>query len=257
MNRLRAFASRRPCSFATRERQLPLWLRQVLIALAVGLVLGWLGPFRTNPALPPVTRYGFWLGMAVTGLLFIRAVEPLVEHRLRGRVRLELLANGLASAVPMTFVVAWVLSMLQPDRPFPPSRMLVLYLCVTAVQLLIAFATARGRPGAAPALVANEGQTLLNRIPRELGTELIALEAEDHYLRVHTRVGSALILMRLSDAIAAAGPHGGVQVHRSWWVGRDAVEQYRRGDRNVLVLVNGLTVPVGRTFAAAARAAFG
>jgi hypothetical protein len=201
--------------FRMGKRKPPIWMQQLLLAIAVGLVLGWLGPFRTNPGLPIAQRYGFWLAMAVVGLTFIRATRPLVSAGLRDKAWLQLLAIGFASAVPMTFVVAWTLSLLQPDRPFPPSRMLALYLCVAAVQLLLAFVLDGTRPAPAPA-PATDGNALLNRLPREIGTELIAMEAEDHYLRVHTQAGSALILMRLSDAVAAAGADAGVQVHRSW-----------------------------------------
>lgn len=251
-----AVTSLRAVADRWRDLSLPSWLWRLLIAVAVGLVLGWLGPFRTNPTFSLPIRYGFWLTMAVIGFVFIMAAEPLIPARLRKDTRVELLAVGAASAIPMTFVVAWVFSMLQPGRSFPPERLLALYFPVAAVQLLIAFAAAPkwSVPIAAPA---RRDNALLGRLPPELGTELIALEAEDHYLRVHTRLGSALILMRLSDAIAAAGPDAGVQVHRSWWVGRDAVERRQRGNRSALTLVNGLTVPIGRTFAPAVRAAFG
>ncbi|QNN67429.1 LytTR family transcriptional regulator [Sphingomonas lutea] len=93
-------------------------------------------------------------------------------------------------------------------------------------------------------------------MPSRLGTEIVALEAEDHYLRVHTMLGSDLVLMRLSDAIAAIGPDLGLQVHRSWWVARDAIREVVRTDqRSQLRLMNGLTVPVGRTYTAAVRGA--
>jgi DNA-binding LytR/AlgR family response regulator len=39
----------------------------------------------------------------------------------------------------------------------------------------------------------------------------------------------------------------GAQVHRSWWVARDAVEDVKREERNVrLVLPGGLEAPVSR-----------
>jgi DNA-binding LytR/AlgR family response regulator len=95
---------------------------------------------------------------------------------------------------------------------------------------------------------------LLSRLPSRLGDEIVALEAEDHYLRVHTTLGSNLILMRLSDAIAGIEPDLGLQVHRSWWVADDAIcEIIRSEQRTHLKLSNGLLVPVGRTYSAAVR----
>jgi DNA-binding LytR/AlgR family response regulator len=64
----------------------------------------------------------------------------------------------------------------------------------------------------------------LERLPLKLrGAEVWAVEAEDHYLRLHTSKGQDLILMRLADAVAELEGIEGAQVHRSWWVARDAI----------------------------------
>jgi len=42
----------------------------------------------------------------------------------------------------------------------------------------------------------------------------------------------------------------GAQVHRSWWIARDAITEAERGDgRATLTLKDGVTVPVSRTYA--------
>ena len=71
---------------------------------------------------------------------------------------------------------------------------------------------------------------------------------------VHTRRGSALIHMRLSEAVQILPPQLGFQAHRRWWVARDEVAGLRRdGHQTLIDLTGGLTVPVGRTFLAAVR----
>jgi DNA-binding LytR/AlgR family response regulator len=104
--------------------------------------------------------------------------------------------------------------------------------------------------GAAPA-------RFLDRLPFKLkGATILAVEAEDHYLRLHTDRGSDLILMRLTDALAELEGLEGAQTHRSWWVARDAVRGVARGDgRAVLTLEGGLQAPVSRRYARALRAA--
>jgi DNA-binding LytR/AlgR family response regulator len=88
----------------------------------------------------------------------------------------------------------------------------------------------------------------LRRVPPALGRDLLALEMEDHYLRIHTALGSDLVLMRLRDALAELGAERGRQVHRSWWVAEGAVASVdRTAGRVVLVLRNGLKVPVSKT----------
>jgi hypothetical protein len=83
---------------------------------------------------------------------------------------------------------------------------------------------------------------------------LLAVEAEDHYLRVHTDAGEELITLRFSDALAELARDGGYQTHRSWWVAAGAIEavRWRRG-RGELRLASGLTVPVSRTHSAALK----
>ena len=98
---------------------------------------------------------------------------------------------------------------------------------------------------------------VLDRLSRR-SARLIALEGEDHYVRVHTDAGSELVLMRLADAIAETAPVEGLQVHRSWWVARDAVQRIERNSRTLrLSLDNGITAPVARNHAARVRAEFG
>ena len=92
--------------------------------------------------------------------------------------------------------------------------------------------------------------------PRLRGAEVYAVEAEDHYLRVHTDRGSDLLLMRLADAVTELEGIEGAQTHRSWWVAREAVAAVRRGDgRATLTLKDGSEAPVSRSFAPALREA--
>jgi DNA-binding LytR/AlgR family response regulator len=82
------------------------------------------------------------------------------------------------------------------------------------------------------------------------------VEAEDHYLRLHTSRGQDLILMRLSDAVAELEGIEGAQTHRSWWVAKAAVEAARRGDgRATLQVKGGVEAPVSRAYAKALREA--
>ncbi|MEO0872556.1 MAG: LytTR family DNA-binding domain-containing protein, partial [Pseudomonadota bacterium] len=106
-------------------------------------------------------------------------------------------------------------------------------------------------PPAAPPLaqppVAPQSNPLLDALPAALGSDVIALEMEDHYVRVHTALGSELVLMRLRDAMVHVTDIEGRQTHRSWWVARGAVEDVVREGRNVrLRLARGIEAPVSR-----------
>jgi hypothetical protein len=98
---------------------------------------------------------------------------------------------------------------------------------------------------------------LAARLPEDLqSAEIIALEAEEHYTKVHTSGGAALLLLRFADAIAEMEPQPGLQVHRSFWISRQAVERVvRSGRRTSIQMRGGLEVPVSRSFRLQARAA--
>jgi hypothetical protein len=85
-------------------------------------------------------------------------------------------------------------------------------------------------------------------VPYHLGQELVALQAEDHYVRVVTDKGNALIRYRFSDALEEVRNLEGVQVHRSHWVALRAIDRLRpEGKGYTLCLHNGSEVPVSRS----------
>lgn len=243
----------------------------MLAAIPMGLLLGFLGPFGSNPAYPTATRYAFWLGLTLAGAVAAVAADALLPATRLGRGAMRIAAVALVSALPMTFVVAWTMSLLQPGRVFAPQQLPALFVAVAAVQLLIAYATALAASGPDRAEAPEDAAAipqgaaippafpaaLLRRLSPGIGSDIVALETEDHYLRVHATGGSALILMRMADAVALIDPRLGMQVHRRWWVAEAAVAGMRNeGQRLSLSLTSGTLVPVGRTFSAAARARF-
>jgi hypothetical protein len=76
---------------------------------------------------------------------------------------------------------------------------------------------------------------------------VVALSAEDHYVRVRTDRGQALILMNLSEAVAALGPGAGVRIHRSHWLSRAlAVEAAAMRTRHIVRIGDDTALPVSR-----------
>jgi hypothetical protein len=244
-------------------RQLLEWplARRAALVLGLGVLLGFAGPFGSYPPLSTPVRYAFWIGMVIAGYATALAAERLVPEASISRPGLRLAAVAIASALPLTFVAAWAVSFVRPGHVYQPLQLPALFGAVAAVQLAIVFTLVRKpsvplRPIPAPGRDSSGAfpRALLSRLPNRLGEEIVALEAQDHYLRVHTMLGSDLVLMRLSDAIAAIEPDLGLQVHRSWWVADDAIcEIIRSEQRSRLKLRNGLLVPVGRTYSAAVR----
>ncbi|WP_286174223.1 LytTR family DNA-binding domain-containing protein [Rhodobacter sp. NTK016B] len=98
---------------------------------------------------------------------------------------------------------------------------------------------------------------LFEKLPPELGIDLISLRAQNHYVEVTTTRGTAQILMRLSDAERDLAAYEGMRVHRSWWVNLAHVATHARTAAGgmELTLSDGQKVPVSRSQRAALRAA--
>jgi hypothetical protein len=96
-----------------------------------------------------------------------------------------------------------------------------------------------------------------DRLPQELGTDVIAVSSELQYLRVWTTRGCALVLGALADVESDGAEHG-LRVHRSWWVARDHVVSVRRSVAGaVCVMSDGREVPISRRRRSEVLARFG
>lgn len=235
-------------------------LKGVGFALLAGIFLAMVGAFDTDQA-PALTRYLYWIGLCVGGSLVGHGMAKVLDHYGLQYDRPWLWGPVIvvAIATPLT-VVVWMVSGLTFSGRLRPELLpryilpvVVVTAGMTALTILIhrrPIATHAAPAGAAP-------PRFLERLPPKLrGAEVWAVEAEDHYLRLHTSKGQDLILMRLSDAVAELEGIEGSQTHRSWWVAREAVTDAQRGDgRAVLTLKGGTKVPVSRAYARQLREA--
>ncbi len=75
--------------------------------------------------------------------------------------------------------------------------------------------------------------------------DLLAVEAEDHYVHVHSRRGKELIYYRFRDVLEELRDWDGLHVHRSVWLRRAAVTAVEENGRSTwVVLESGARLPV-------------
>ncbi len=228
----------------------------------LGLAIGFAGPFGTIAAMAPVARYAFWLAMVAAGYGSAHLVAAFLRPKWQAAQPLWLrkLAISLASAIPMTLLVAWLLPLIRPGRTISPMQMPLLFLSVAVIQAIIVWLLlAEDRPAAQhlpdKATRADYADELRAKLPPHV-TEILALEAQDHYLRVHLPGKDALIHMGLNAAIAAIRTDIGIRCHRRWWVAHSAIDCLERdGASYILRLNSGQICPVGRSYIAAVRSA--
>lgn len=242
-------------------------LRRLAIDLAMlgalSLVLAVLGPFGTSD-LSPSARATYWLESIVGGGFIGVVIDELIGRRLSGFWRRLLVVTTLMT--PGVVLLVGVLNMQTNERFLAPPilwwRVWVISGLVMAVRIL-AWRKSTAPPPmvetrlvVTPPLPEAEAAFRLRLSAKRRAAKLIAIEAHDHYLRVHTDAGQELLTLRFSDALAElAGAHG-FQTHRSWWVAGEAIEavRWRRGAGEAR-LSGDLVAPVSRRHAPVLRAA--
>jgi hypothetical protein len=242
------------------------YLSGFVVAALAAVVMAVTGALGTDEA-PFGVRLGFWLICMLAGA-FIGAGAATMFKTWGGLARwpwAEVFAIAVTMALPQTLIVVAARSMIFDLRVPTNSGIgimfgFVLFICVVMVALDYAmhrdqYGVRAGRPTALVATASAEPAAdpesrFRERLPHGLrAARLFALEAEDHYLRVHTDSGSALILLRLADAVTELAAVDGAQTHRSWWVARAAVVSSQRADgRATLTLMEGQQAPVSRSY---------
>lgn len=247
----------------------PSWLRrasaELALLAAVGVVMALLGPFET--AMRPLTvGLPYWLICMVGGGLIGIAVDSQIRRVVAGFWPRLLLVSTLMTA-PVTALV-WTVNhqMFGGSLDAHGAAILALNVFVVSFATMALRQLAWGQaspspplPPTRPAPDAAPDPTAAFRLrlsAKRRAARLIALEAEDHYLRVHTDAGQELITARFGDALDELRDTPGFRTHRSWWVAADAIHEVRwlRG-RGEARLTCGLLVPISRGQAAPLKAA--
>lgn len=230
------------------------WVRRrrsdLLLLLAIGTFLTIISPFGATDRLGFGWAWIYWTGLVALGAMAGHAASQALPRILppdppRWLVWLLLSAATTLAVTPAIVLVQWLSGARVPWGFIPRLFFFVWVIsaAITAVSMLVE-AVQAGAGGAGP----QPGRALTDKLPPRLKqARILSLEAEDHYLRVRTDRGEALVLMRLSDAVAALSGLDGAQTHRSWWVARDAVTDAETGGgRAVLALSDGVKAPVSR-----------
>ncbi len=227
--------------------------RVIISALLFALFLTLTGAHDTDVAAWPSRLFYWSLMTAISAVLLVGAHASLSRYnpmtapwkvRATGVVLLwapltamamllcDLLFGGFLSVARFT-------TLLRPMAAILPALQLILSLPSSGMQLRLNESTSD-----APC----DGKNLLARLPLPVcDGDLLAVEAHDHYVRVHTSRGSTLLRMRFSDTLSLLASTPGLRVHRSWWIKRDAVRRVRKRRKGAIVtLINGQEVPASQ-----------
>ncbi|PVM86819.1 histidine kinase [Caulobacter radicis] len=233
------------------------WAIDLAMLVAIGLVMGFLGPFASERA-PVVQRYVYWMICMVGGGLIGIGVDAVLSRFVPATWPRVIVVSVLMTPLVSLFVLTTEhLVMGGAFKPHGYVRLLwqvwPISLAVMVVRALAwrrAVARVETRTVIAPPLPQAEAVFRRRLSAKRRGARLIAVEAHDHYLKVHTDAGVEMITLRFSEALEELAQAHGWRVHRSWWIAAEAVEavRWRRGAGEVS-LAGGLVAPVSRTHA--------
>jgi DNA-binding LytR/AlgR family response regulator len=233
---------------------------ETALLLAVGVFLGLLGPFGTAER-STLVRMAYWPTVIVGGGVIGIAIDIFVQRFVAGFwTRLAVVSIAMTPAVSMlVYGVSWAMLGPYQNQPHFEDLFFQVFVISFAVMALRQLAwrgvwTERHAPAAQVEAIDPSSAFRQRLSAKRRAARLLAVEAEDHYLRVHTDAGEELVTARFSDALQDLERLAGYQTHRSWWVAAGAIEavRWRRG-RGELRLASGLTVPVSRTYTAALK----
>lgn len=254
------------------------------LAMLFAAALAFLAPFGTY-RFEAVELVGYWTVQMAAWLVLSQTVAWLLAHLpgMRSRTPVQMrVATVLIAALPMMVVTGVANNMISGWQPYP-GELAELFVSISLIGggyifladwLVAGLTDVHPVPGMqasrteerrddadAPvpfAAEASPNTALIERLPAHLREGILSLQVEDHYVRVHARNGSAMVLMRFSDALRGIDHLPGSQVHRSWWVAADAVTSLRRIGRTVqLTLTDGRSVPVSQPYMAYALQIWG
>lgn len=226
-------------------------LRMIAVALVIGALLAVLGPFGTYLNEGPFRRAGYWITAALLGLALFGAAYKAVLAFTHPGSRLWwpiLILITLLASVPHAFATRTGAFWLWPELAQLGLSWWLWYVQTTMIGMtaMLAIAVIQWNAKRAP------GEDSLRKPRPELectllGRDVLALQMEDHYVRVHRANGSELILMPLARAIERVKTQG-LRTHRSWWVAKHAVVSVEASPRSTrLHLTNGISAPVARS----------
>ena len=235
------------------------WAIDLAVATVIGLFFGLVGPFGSFINGSAAVRIAHWVLSTWCAVLIFGLVARLslaAAQRWKIPAVVTLGAGLLIGAAPLAVLVALI------ARSFWPDLSGMTALDWYGQCLIISAPSLAAYVGVRWALTRNQGKavlperSMLEPAPSATGMldEVLCLRMEDHYVRIHSAVGSRLVAGPFERVIAGLGGQEGMRVHRSWWVARSAVVGVMSDGRNLkLELSNGLQAPVSRASVAKLR----
>lgn len=232
-----------------------------MVTVIIGLAIGYLGPFGSFE-MPMHRRLLYWVILIGSGHLIYFQIGNVFDWFFSDKKIHPFVAfilPSLLAAVLLSFVVSFVSELFFTTNLNVTTEFLIFFPKVFILGLILNLlgylidnlkhkqnAESNSEQSQIQAIIQHP---FLDRIPQNLGSDLICFMMEDHYLRVYTEKGDHMMLLRMKDALVELKEYPGFQVHRSWWIATDAITEVKKQNRKVtLIMNNDMEVPVSQKY---------
>lgn len=229
-----------------------------VVFLGIIILFAITGPFDTFANLTLLMRFVYWsvtmIGSWLIAMIFVSTAIGIFIKRFDYPLVLTLVSSILA-AWPITAFLIWVIGWFFGATANIGFWSLLPFATVMAVVfcIIIYFVLPDGFSAVNQS---DDENPLLARLPVGIRGPIKHMTMQDHYMQVTTTRGKELILMRMGDAVGMMPQGEGMQVHRSHWVGLKFIANTsRENGQAVIIMDDGATYPVSRTYAKSVREA--
>ncbi len=250
------------------------WTQKVLLAVLSAIVLTATGPFGTYDGLEFWPRLAYWTG-AVAGVGIVMNVLAFASLKLKAVWRqpwpIRMLIWVIVGSIPGTFILAALGMVFLGNETLLQEATHRLYfkLCIISSAICLfdlrvfAMSGRKSEPKVVEKLIPvmpDQAQLwqFLNLLRPDIGSDVISISTQDHYLDVTTALGNDLVHGKLSEVAQKLETLPGVRLHRSHWAAVTHIQRlHRQGSGHIVCLSDGRELPVSRSQLPLVREALG
>ncbi len=252
------FVTSGPTKLAPPNKQVCFLAVSLVLAISVAMTAG--RAYNSEMISLPF-RLGMWIvisGLIVTQAIgFKRLVLPWFDHLPASLVSMS--ATWLLVSAQVELLKRTPIIPKQPDPYldfiwFMAPPVLSLAALILLLDFVLASRTSSSRVDVEPDLQTRPAEVECE-MPPLVPSGALVVQAQQHYIEVHTEHGKQLVRARMRDAEQQLEFLDGRRIHRSWWVARSHILRVvRRGRDYQLHTRCGLRLPVARSKVSQLRA---
>lgn len=233
------------------------WIHITVISVVFAVLYVAIGPGHVE-AVPMVYAFPMWFFQGMVGFVALMGSTRFLVGTLGRFAAVAAVLPGALAVTTVSLGFEWAFPAMRDSGWDAPSLMgevlsdfMTIFVQVAVIWLIYNVAFLFKSHGASAPLPPQDAPdtgykptTGMDKIPPELGTDLVAISSEQHYLRVYTVRGNCLVHGTMDDAMTLLADRYPVRIHRSHCISlRHLTEISAQGHA---ALSSGLSLPISK-----------